>query len=66
MDALQRALAGVVGRHQALRTTFDVLDEEPVQVLNSEVPVEIEMIEAPDIEDSGADRAAAQAGAPSL
>ena len=51
VDALQGSLAGVVGRHQALRTTFDLRDEAPVQVLNEEVPVEIEMIEAPAIED---------------
>jgi aspartate racemase len=51
VDALQRALAGVIERHQALRTTFEVREEEPVQVLNDEVPVEIELIEAPAIDD---------------
>jgi amino acid adenylation domain-containing protein len=51
-DALRRALAGVVQRHEALRTTFDVRYEEPVQILNEHVPVELELVQAPAIGDA--------------
>ena len=43
-EALRRALEAIVQRHEPLRTTFAVVDEEPVQVIRTierlELPVE--------------------------
>lgn len=43
--ALEESLAEVVRRHEALRTTFQVLNEQPVQVISEAVPVQIEAID---------------------
>ncbi|MET7990814.1 amino acid adenylation domain-containing protein [Amycolatopsis sp. NPDC005232] len=42
MDALTRSLETVVGRHDTLRTTFDQIDGQTVQVITDEVAVTIE------------------------
>ncbi len=39
--ALEGALAEVVARHEAWRTTFDVRDGEPVQIVHPHVPIEL-------------------------
>ncbi len=33
--AVERALNAIIGRHEALRTTFEVIDSEPSQVVRS-------------------------------
>ncbi|MFE6775104.1 non-ribosomal peptide synthase/polyketide synthase [Streptomyces sp. NPDC057702] len=40
-EALARALGAVVARHEALRTTFDVVDGRPVQRVRPPGPVEL-------------------------
>jgi aspartate racemase len=40
-DALRRALEGIVARHEALRTTFAVADDRPVQVIAADQRVEL-------------------------
>ncbi|HEX6042688.1 non-ribosomal peptide synthase/polyketide synthase, partial [Longimicrobium sp.] len=39
--ALERSIAGIVHRHEALRTRFATLDGAPVQVIDPFVPVEL-------------------------
>ena len=39
--ALEQALGAVVARHEALRTTFEVIDGAPVQVIAAERPVRL-------------------------
>jgi amino acid adenylation domain-containing protein len=51
VDALRHALNVVVDRHEALRTTFEVRDGEPVQLINEQVPIELAVIETPGLED---------------
>ena len=40
LTALQKALDGVVARHEILRTTYSMLDDIPVQVISAERPCE--------------------------
>src|SRR3990172_6425153 len=42
---LQRALAAIVMRHEALRTTFALIEDEPVQVIAEDQPLELESID---------------------
>jgi len=44
LPALQQALNALVARHEALRTTFALVDDEPRQVINAATPVAIERI----------------------
>ena len=39
VSALERAVNAVVARHEALRTTFEVEDLRPVQVIHDEMPI---------------------------
>ncbi len=39
--AVERALNAIIGRHEALRTTFDVIDGEPSQVVRSSRTIEL-------------------------
>ena len=41
VSALQRSLSQLVARHEALRTTFAVVDEYPRQIINQALPVSI-------------------------
>ncbi|TCO55607.1 non-ribosomal peptide synthetase [Actinocrispum wychmicini] len=48
VDALDRAIQTVVQRHEALRTTFEDVDGEPVQVIATESQVRLERADAGD------------------
>jgi amino acid adenylation domain-containing protein len=43
--ALRAAFAGIVTRHEALRTTIVERDDKPVQVVAAEVPVELPVVD---------------------
>ena len=45
VDALERALTEIVRRHEALRTTFPIIDEQPVQSVGAPQPIKIRMFE---------------------
>ena len=48
LKALEHALAAVVRRHEALRTTFEEVEGEPVQRIASDVTVHLSVVEASD------------------
>ncbi|HSK74824.1 MAG TPA: amino acid adenylation domain-containing protein, partial [Thermoanaerobaculia bacterium] len=52
-SALAAALREVVRRHEALRTTFALVDGEPVQVIHPEVPVPLPRVDLSDLSDPG-------------
>jgi amino acid adenylation domain-containing protein len=45
IPALQRALDALVARHEILRTTFDLVNDEPRQIINEPSPVPLEIID---------------------
>lgn len=45
LSALQQALNEIVERHEVLRTTFDVIADEPVQVIQPPCPVNLAVID---------------------
>jgi amino acid adenylation domain-containing protein len=45
IDALERALNGIVARHEVLRTTIQVMDNEPVAVVHETWPIELKKID---------------------
>ncbi|MGI9290685.1 MAG: condensation domain-containing protein, partial [Gammaproteobacteria bacterium] len=47
-EALQQALDRLVERHESLRTTFDTVDEEPIQVIREELIIPVEHHEVAD------------------
>jgi len=53
LPALQAALDVVVRRHPALRTTFEVRGEEPVQVVHPERRIRIEEHDLPRLDEDG-------------
>ncbi len=48
--ALRDALSEVVARHEVLRTTFGVVDGEPVQVVHDPAPVDLPVVEVSDVD----------------
>ncbi|MCP3144587.1 amino acid adenylation domain-containing protein [Pyxidicoccus sp. QH1ED-7-1] len=44
-DTLQRCVQEVVNRHEALRTTYDVVDDRPVQRFHAHMPVPLTRVE---------------------
>src|SRR4051794_26294312 len=45
VEALEYAFNEVVRRHEALRTTFDAVDGEPVQVINQSLELRLERMD---------------------
>ncbi|MFO0762765.1 MAG: amino acid adenylation domain-containing protein [Byssovorax sp.] len=43
--ALEQAFAELVRRHEVLRTTFDVLEGRPVQVIHAAMPIELDHLD---------------------
>src|SRR4051812_44470868 len=44
-DILERAINEIVRRHEALRTTFALVDEEPMQVVTPELKVPFRVVD---------------------
>ncbi|MFB9905655.1 amino acid adenylation domain-containing protein [Allokutzneria oryzae] len=57
-EALEIALGDLVARHEPLRTTFDLVEEQGVQVIHESVPVVLGLLDAVD-EDAMRDHLAA-------
>ncbi|MFF4505312.1 AMP-binding protein [Streptomyces sp. NPDC001401] len=51
LGALQKALDAVVARHPVLRTTFEVRDEELVQVVRPQSPVTVRVHDVPELDE---------------
>ncbi|HWN42377.1 MAG TPA: amino acid adenylation domain-containing protein, partial [Thermoanaerobaculia bacterium] len=45
LEVLQRCLCEIVRRHETLRTTFDEVDGEPVQIVSEELPPEFRIVD---------------------
>jgi amino acid adenylation domain-containing protein len=45
VDLLERALAEVVRRHDVMRTTFQIVDGRPVQIVHPDMPVAIAVLD---------------------
>jgi amino acid adenylation domain-containing protein len=61
--ALERAIGFIVARHEALRTRFELVGDEPVQVIDPAVPFQLS-VEAVDSADAARARAEAEAAVP--
>jgi len=49
VDALQRSLAAMIERHEALRTRFELRDRQPVQVIEPAVEFDLPMLDLSDL-----------------
>jgi amino acid adenylation domain-containing protein/thioester reductase-like protein len=56
-EVLERALNEIVRRHEVLRTSFPVLDGEPVQVVRPELRVELGLVDLRGLETAERERA---------
>jgi amino acid adenylation domain-containing protein len=45
VEALQKALDAIVERHEVLRTTYDLIDSSPVQIVHEHRPVHIRLVD---------------------
>ena len=59
-DTLQRCLSEVVRRHEILRTTFQMIDGQPVQVIGPPQPVTLDVIDLSQLTDKERDAKAQQ------
>lgn len=59
-DALRRAFAEIVRRHQAWRTSYPVVDGEPQQLVHTPVPFELPLLDRAKLSFSEAERRAAE------
>ncbi len=55
---LQRALDAIVARHEALRTTFSCVDDQPVQVVHAPGEVPLELVPSMDLRPDAVERVA--------
>ncbi|WP_161975672.1 non-ribosomal peptide synthetase [Tengunoibacter tsumagoiensis] len=44
-SALERALSEIIARHETLRTTFQIFDEQPAQVIAASIPLPLRFID---------------------
>lgn len=56
--ALERAINALVERHEALRTTFDLQNDEPVQIVHAAAPVQLERIDVSHLPSSDREKVA--------
>jgi amino acid adenylation domain-containing protein len=49
VEALRRSLDALVARHESLRTTFQVIDDEPVQVIAPSLPLDLPVVDLTDL-----------------
>jgi amino acid adenylation domain-containing protein/non-ribosomal peptide synthase protein (TIGR01720 family) len=62
-EALSRALDALAARHESLRTTFVEMDGRPRQVVHDRLPLDFDVIEAPDGDADGSVRRLIEADA---
>jgi len=61
LNLLRRCFAEVFRRHEAWRTTFDLINGEPVQIVNSVPDIPLPLIDLRHLPESGRDAAALEA-----
>src|ERR1051325_8252527 len=52
VPVLQRSIAEILRRHEALRTTFAVIDDRPVQIINKDVIFKLPVHDLQQLDDS--------------
>src|SRR5215813_1582306 len=45
LDAMERSLSDLIRRHEGMRTTFQVIDGEPVQVIGEPRPLKLNIVD---------------------
>jgi len=60
IDALVRALTEIVRRHEALRTTFPIIDEQPVQSIAEPQPIKLRTFEFCNLQPENQEKEAAK------
>jgi acyl carrier protein len=60
VDALSRSLSEIVRRHEALRTTFPTVDEQPVQLIAEPHPIKLRMFDLSNLQTENQEEEAAK------